>query len=172
MSEPGDLGRRQDELLRQDEHRHRTMKAIRQGDTAWALRHIAGPGAAIDYLQVMQGGGTPWEPDDTPGEPGEPRVVHKFVATIDELLANVASTPAAVALRVTGIDKDGDAVVDVQPDWVAGPPAVAAVLGLDSPPPVESFRVRAAFLAEIGKVAATLRRTAELAADIERLTGG
>ena len=40
MSEPGDLWRRQDELRREQEDRHETMKAIGRGDTAWALRHI------------------------------------------------------------------------------------------------------------------------------------
>jgi len=171
MSEPGDVSRRQDELRRQQEHRHETMKTIGNGDTAWALRCIAGPGAAIDYLQATEGAGNTWEPDDTHRAPAEPRFPHRFVTTLGELVANVASAPVAVALLVTAID-DGDAVVEAQPDWVAGPPAVARLLGLVSPPAVDSFRVRAALLPELGEAAATLRRTAELAADIERLSGG
>ncbi len=169
MSESGDLWSRQDGLRRQDEHRHETMKAIWTGDTPWALRHIAGPGAAIDHLQATSDTGTTWEPDDTYSEP---RFPHRFVTTIDELLDNVASMPSAVALRATRIDTDGDAVVEAQGDWVAGPPLVAGVLGQTAPPPVGSFSVRADLLAEIGISAATLRRAAELATDLERLAGG
>ena len=172
MSEPGGLWRRQDGLRRQDEHRHETMKAIWSGDTAWALRYIAGPDAAIDHLQATSDAGTTWEPDDTSSELGEPQFPHRFVTTIDELLGNVASTPSAIALRATRIDTDGDAVVEAQGDWVAGPPVVAGLLGLTAPPPVGSFSVRADLLAEIGIAAATLRRAAELATDIERLAGG
>ena len=99
MSEPGGLWRRQDGLRRQDEHRHETMEAIWSGDTAWALRYIAGPDAAIDHLQAMSDAGTTWEPDDTSSELGEPHFPHRVVTTIDELLGNVASTPSAIALR-------------------------------------------------------------------------
>ena len=129
MSEPGSLWSRQDGRRQQDEHRHETIKAIRRGDTAWALRNIAGPDAAIDYLQAMQGAATASEPGDGQGEPGELRWPHRVVTTIEQLLANVASTPAAIALRVTRIDGDGDAVVEAQTDWVGGPPAVAIALG-------------------------------------------
>ena len=166
MSEPGDR-------RLQDEHRHETMKAIRRGDTAWALRYIAGPGAAIEYLRTTQGAGTTSEADATTrSEPGELRFPYKSVTTIDQLLANVSLTPTADVLRVTGIDRDGDAVVEALTEWVAGPPVVAGVLGLDSPPAVDSFYVGAALLAEIATIAATLRRTAELATDIERLANG
>ncbi len=171
MSESGELWRRQDELRRQQEDRHEMMKAIGDGDTAWALRHIAGPGAAIDFLQMLQGAPTPSEPDDD-RDPAEPTLPYGSVTTMDELLANVSSTPTDVELRVTGVDRDGDAVVEALTEWVAGPPVVAAVLGLDSPPAVGSFRVRAALLGDIATVAATLRRTAALAADIERQAGG
>ncbi len=172
MSEPGSLWSRQDGRRQQDEHRHETMRAIRRGDTAWALRNIAGPDAAIDYLQAMQGAATASEPGDDPDEPGELRWPYRVVTTIDQLLANVASTPAAIALRVARIDGDGDAVVEAQTDWVGGTPAVAIALGLDSPPPIDRFHVRATLIAEIGTVTATLRRAAEVAADIDRLAGG
>ena len=157
MSEPGDLWRRQDDLRQQDEQRHQTMRAIRRGDTAWALRHIAGPDAAIDYLQATQEAGTVWEPDGPDRESCEWQFPHRFVTTLDQLLANVASTPTTIALRAVGIDKDGDAVVEAQPDWVAGPPAVAGLLGLDAPPAVDHFFAHAAFLADIGNAAAVLR---------------
>src|SRR5688500_11018896 len=52
MTEPGALWRWHDRVRRQDEQRHETMKAIRRDDPAWALRHIAGPDAALDYLQA------------------------------------------------------------------------------------------------------------------------
>jgi hypothetical protein len=172
MGESGDVWRRQDGLRQKDEHRHETMKAIRTGDTAWALRHIAGPGAAIDHLQATSGAGTTWEPDDTSRGAREPQFPHRSVTTTDELLGNVAATPSAIALRATRIDNDGDLVVEAQSDWVAGPPVVASVLGLIAPPPVGSFSVGAELLAEIGIAAATLRRAAELATDIERLAGG
>ena len=171
MTEPGHLSRRQDRLRQQDEHRHDTMKAIRDGDTMWALRHIVGSDAAIEHSQAMVGAGPSWESADTYSEPGEPRFPHRFVTTMDQLLANVASTPGAASLRAVRIDNDGDAVVEAQTDWVAGPPAVAGLLGLDSPPAVDSFHVDAALLAELANAAATLHR-AELAADIERLASG
>jgi hypothetical protein len=172
MSEPGDFWRRQDDRRLHDEHRHQTMRAIRDGDTAWALRHIAGPDAAIDYLQATQEVGTTWEADEPDHESCEWQFPHRFVTTLDQLLANVASTPTIIALRAVGIDQDGDAVVEAQPDWVAGPPVVAGLLGLDAPPAVDHFFARAALLAEIGNAAAVLGRTAELAASIERLAHG
>jgi hypothetical protein len=172
VSEPGDVSRRQDELRRRDEHRHQTMQAIRRGDSAWALRHIAGLDAAIDHVQARHGGETTREPDVTDREPGKPRFPYRFVTTLDQLLANVASTAAAATLRVVGIDRDGDAVVEALTEWVAGPPAVAGLLGLDSPPAIDSFYVRAAVLGEITAAGATLRRAAELATEMERLAGG
>lgn len=166
MSDPAERRRLQ------DEHRHETMKAIRTDDPVWALRLIAGPGAAIDYVQATHGVGATSEPDDTDSERGELRFPHRLVTTIDQLLTNVASTPDALALRATRIDRDGDAVVEALPDWVGGPPAVAQVLGLDSPPAVDHFYVRAEVLADIGHAAATLRRTAGLATDLDRLMDG
>jgi hypothetical protein len=46
---------------------------------------------------------------------------------------------------------------------------VASLLGLQSPPAVGRFFVRAPLLVEIGEAARTLQRAAELAADVERL---
>ena len=171
MSHGGDLWNRQDALRRHDEHRHQTMKAIRDGDTTGAISEIAGPDAAIDYLCATQGtdSSTP-PPDHTDAGIDEPRWPHRSVTSIEELLANVASTPASVALCASRLDNDGDAVVEAKPDWVAGPPVVAGLLGLDSPPAVGRFYARAALLTDIVAVTATLRRAAELTADIARLT--
>lgn len=80
--------------------------------------------------------------------------------------------PDEFPLRASRINHDGDAVVEAPTDWVAAPPVVAGVLGLDSPPAVDGFYVRAALLAELGRTAAALRRVAELVADIERLASG
>ena len=169
MTEPGALWRWHDMVRQQDEHRHETIKAIRRDDPTSALWHIAGPGAVIDYMQATHGAGTTSEPDGASSEPDELQFPHRVVTTIDELLANVSATPAAVALRVTGIDHVGDAVVEAVTDWVGGPTVVATFLGLDSPPAIDRFYVRAALLAETATVVATLRRTADVAADLERL---
>jgi hypothetical protein len=173
MSDVGDRWHRQDALRRHDEHRQRTMKATRRGDTTWALEEIVGPDAAIDYLRAVDGtGSTTPQPQHADVSIGESRWPHTFVTTIDELLANVAATPAGVALRASRVDNDADVVVEAGTDWVAGPPVVAGVLGLDSPPSVGHFYVRAAVIADIVASRETLRQAAELAADIGRLVAG
>jgi hypothetical protein len=148
------------------------MKAIRSGDAAWALREIAGPGAAFDHLRATEASGTGSDPDAVWSGPTDVRFPHRSVTTIDELVANVSATPRAVSLRVAGVEPDGDVVIEAVTAWVAGPPVVATMLGLDAPPAVGRFRVAATLLAEIETVAAPLRRAAELAAEIALLAEG
>jgi hypothetical protein len=117
---------------------------------------MVGPDAAIDYLRAMERGTA----DDTltVDEGVAQWPPHSFVTTIDELLANVMSTPDGHVLRAERIDNDGDAVVTAtRRPWQH--------VSADEP----RFWVRASLLADLAAVADGLRRAADVATEIGRL---
>lgn len=122
---------RRHDRLRDEQHRadevREAWRGLREGNTAWALRNMVGPDAALNYLNAMgdarAGAGEP--AGDMAGESaGEPRDVplgergrdaawpkHTFVRTLAELVENVEAAPVSVQFDVHPPDGDGDVLV-------------------------------------------------------------
>jgi hypothetical protein len=163
---------REYEARQREENHRRAVEEMRRGNTAWALNYMVGPDAAIGYLEAMQRptSDEPVAADDT-GEARWPP--YSFVTTVDELLANVMSAPRGLVLRAERIDADGDAVVvatSEPSELLAAFPVLARQLAQQPSADAGRFWVRAQLLADFAPIAAGLRRTADVAADIERLT--
>jgi hypothetical protein len=170
---------REYDARQRDENHRRSIEEMRRGNTAWALNYMVGPDAAINYLNTMSRASHD-DTDDTSGveerdspatEPSWP--LHTFVTTTDELLANVATTPFGVTLRAARIDADGDGVVEAVRATFPGMEALWKAAGLTEPDDDSGrFWVKSELLVSIGRVAAVLRRGADLAAALEQLGSG
>jgi hypothetical protein len=167
---------REHEARQREANHRRAIEEMRRGNTAWALNYMIGPDAAINYLNTMSQArdddtddASDVEERDSPAtEPSWPP--HTFVTTTDELLANVATTPFGITLRAARIDADGDGVVEAVRTIYPGMAALWRAAGLTEPDDDPGrFWVKSDLLVSISGIAATLRRGAELTAELEQL---
>jgi hypothetical protein len=103
------LDRAREELER-SEQAQEARRDLRKGHTAWALRNLLGPEAAIEYLRWTEGSGTTEELVTPPSEEAGDWPKHGFVRTLAELVENVVTAPQ-VEFEVNEPDKDGDVLV-------------------------------------------------------------
>jgi hypothetical protein len=139
-----ELRREHERLDREHEDRTRAQKsedgwrALRDGNTAEALRNFAGPDATINYLRATQ--------SESQGQ-GTPRrwTRHVFVTELSELVDNVERVPSTATFDVAEPDHEGDI-------------AVTAVLGERT----ERFWVHRQLLTQLPPVTPVPPRTREV----------
>lgn len=155
---------RRDEERRRAEEVADAWRDLRRGDTAWALRGLAGPDAAIAYLR-----GTAGAPDPDPPAPGPEPLdwPHPLVDTVAELVANVAALPAGVRLEPGRPDRDGDVPVRAYaPEPFAGTAVGSLWTSLRGGIPVHRdlgrFWVRRRLLADLAAARGDLDRARDL----------
>lgn len=145
-------------------------RSLRRGNTAWALRNLAGPDAAISYLNAMERSGAGSEPASAPAdEPAWPK--HAFVQTLAELVENVGGAPRRVQFAVEPPDSDGDVLVRaLDPEPFADSPVVNLWTSLRGGVPYRQeygkFWVRRQLLAALPPAVTALDQTRALIRDL------
>lgn len=146
-------------------------RSLRRGDTAWALRNLAGPDAALDYLRMTEGSAASHEPEPGPAKKADwPK--HAFVETVTELVENLESVPA-VEFEIGSPDQDGDVLVralfiDPFMDSPLGQMWTSMRGGQPHRTEHGRFWVRATLLRQLHTATTVLERTAALVRDLPK----
>lgn len=98
---------REYEIRRREREHADGWRAVRDGDTAEALRNFVGPEAAISYLRAT-------EHRQPSRETRRLWVRHIFVTELAELVENVEAAPGTATFNVGKPDREGDIVVHVK----------------------------------------------------------
>ncbi|HEY3261499.1 MAG TPA: hypothetical protein VGJ95_14735 [Pseudonocardiaceae bacterium] len=161
---------RTDDQQRRSEEIQQAWDDLRRGNTAWALRGLAGPDAALGYLRAMESPADPGEPVTAPTVRADwPK--YKTVETLAQLLENVDAAAPEVQFEIRPPDKDGDVLVRA----LTANPFIDTPLGnlwtsLRGGTPFRSehgkFWVKADLLATLSRAATSLERTSALVRDL------
>ncbi|HEY5854534.1 MAG TPA: hypothetical protein VIW24_10925 [Aldersonia sp.] len=156
---------------RRSEEITEAWQALRRGDTAWAIRNVAGPDAGLTYLRAMENPDVGYEAANEPAEESPPWPKHDIVDTLAELVENVETAPPHATFDLRPPDSGGDVrvralIVDPFLNTAIGSMWTSMRGGVPFQREHGSFWIRACLLRNRAAAATTMERVRDLIRDL------